>query len=879
MVGPRALREKAIAGNVLVLEKPRYNTNGTEGPGCLSCPMYGDGLGFCPDELIKDSEVMVLGQGPGEEEEAEGIPFTGRTGQRMDRRFLPLAGLERGVNVSVGNVLKCRWQRDGPYDRTNDLPPEPELRQAVTHCRRAHLRIPVSIKLVIAQGQPAWEACGGPGTVHQWRGYLRPDVPASGQDSPQVSSLRAPVLATVHIAHLNKEPALVVPTMHDWQRARQILDGEWPLPFPPIYDVAAHPWKAVEAFFDITITNNSPLVIDPDFHESGLIWLIGLYSEAAGAVLQLHWIDPQTESWRKAKFLELLRDAIGQVPVIMHNVLADIRAMRKTWGIDWIDFKHLDDTMQAHAVLYVEYDHDLGFLDSLYGKHPRVKHLFKESPELYNAGDCWAPAYSMGGLRKELDRDKLSAAVYADRLALLPIIDESMTRGIRVNKEAVNESIEKYHRRSTVASEIGQSYCGCPINLSSNDQVAYWLYEVEGMPVQKKRGGRKAATVEVSVNKDAVGKLREGFLGFEPQEEPTEQRLAERIALGGHPLLESRWVNQSARQNLSHYLLPLVGRDGTVVARIYHTISIHSQNNARFSYTVPPLAQTPDDLRYIYEPDDDWPWLVFDMDQIELRLIAAAARDWPLLEDFAAGKDVHLVATCQVFGLSPPSILVNPIHSPENADWFIRHNWRSPFTPGLLCDHAREVCGKGDLRRTFGKNFQYRSCFELDASPEAAMSMPAARALGLTIDDMRRATIYWRAAHPTIVAWQRKLIEEGKVNRMTRDWAGTLRRYTDHLDNIPSQLLDHPSQAGCQSIMSKILIQFKREFKDAVYFVYGMHDSANMAIWRPRWDEIVPRAKEIIEQERNIFGISIPFPASFKARGAILPWAKPPARV
>src|SRR3990167_1539627 len=72
--------------------------------------------------------------------------------------------------------------------------------------------------------------------------------------------------------------------------------------------------------------------------------------------------------------------------------------------------------------------------------------------------------------------------------------------------------------------------------------------------------------------------------------------------------------------------------------------------------------------------------------------------------------------------------------------------------------------------------------------------------------------------------------------------------------------------AGCQSIMSKILIQFKREFKDAVYFVYGLHDSTNLAIWAPRWDEIAPRAKEIVEQPRDIFGVTIPFPASFKVR-------------
>src|SRR3990172_8290210 len=141
---------------------------------CIDCPLYGDGMGFVPDETVEGAEVFVLGQNPGEEEEAEGIPFTGRTGQRMDKRFLPLAGLERGKNVSVGNVLKCRWQRGGPFDRANGLPPDDIAKHAIRHCTGAHLRIPGATRLVIAQGQPAWEAWGGPGTVHQWRGYLLP---------------------------------------------------------------------------------------------------------------------------------------------------------------------------------------------------------------------------------------------------------------------------------------------------------------------------------------------------------------------------------------------------------------------------------------------------------------------------------------------------------------------------------------------------------------------------------------------------------------------------------------------------------------------------------------------------------------------------------
>lgn len=139
-------------------------------PACKGCPLADNMLGFCPDELVEGAETFILGQGPGWEEEAEGVPFTGPTGQKMNRRFLPLAGLERGTNVSIGNVLKCRWTREGV--RTDDLPPEPILSQAVNHCTAAYLRIPKSVKLVIAQGQLAWDTCGGGGSIHSWRGYL-----------------------------------------------------------------------------------------------------------------------------------------------------------------------------------------------------------------------------------------------------------------------------------------------------------------------------------------------------------------------------------------------------------------------------------------------------------------------------------------------------------------------------------------------------------------------------------------------------------------------------------------------------------------------------------------------------------------------------------
>ena len=139
--------------------------------GCRGCPLDGPGS-FVPDEIV-DSPVFVLGQNPGADEERAGRPFVGRSGQELDNKYLPLAGLERG-RVSLGNVLRCRWKG------TNDLPTGVVLRDAVRHCTDAHLRIPPATQLVIAHGALAWKLLNGKlgeeRSISEWRGFLKPEL-------------------------------------------------------------------------------------------------------------------------------------------------------------------------------------------------------------------------------------------------------------------------------------------------------------------------------------------------------------------------------------------------------------------------------------------------------------------------------------------------------------------------------------------------------------------------------------------------------------------------------------------------------------------------------------------------------------------------------
>lgn len=75
---------------------------------CTACPELVAGrtqvvAGVCPEEGAK---VLLVGEAPGAQEDACGVPFVGRAGQLLDE-LLAEAGLPR-ERVAVTNVVKCR---------------------------------------------------------------------------------------------------------------------------------------------------------------------------------------------------------------------------------------------------------------------------------------------------------------------------------------------------------------------------------------------------------------------------------------------------------------------------------------------------------------------------------------------------------------------------------------------------------------------------------------------------------------------------------------------------------------------------------------------------------------------------------------------------
>ena len=88
--------------------------------GCTRCPLSSGRKHTVIGEGDPHSPLMLVGEGPGEQEDLTGRPFVGAAGQLLDK-MLAAIGLDRS-RVYICNVVKCR----PPQNRD----PAPEEREA-----------------------------------------------------------------------------------------------------------------------------------------------------------------------------------------------------------------------------------------------------------------------------------------------------------------------------------------------------------------------------------------------------------------------------------------------------------------------------------------------------------------------------------------------------------------------------------------------------------------------------------------------------------------------------------------------------------------------------------------------------------------------------
>ncbi|RYG28001.1 uracil-DNA glycosylase, partial [bacterium] len=75
-------------------EREKFEALRSEALGCLACPLASTRTHVVFGEGDPDSPLVLVGEGPGDNEDKTGRPFVGRAGQLLDKALVE-AGLKR----------------------------------------------------------------------------------------------------------------------------------------------------------------------------------------------------------------------------------------------------------------------------------------------------------------------------------------------------------------------------------------------------------------------------------------------------------------------------------------------------------------------------------------------------------------------------------------------------------------------------------------------------------------------------------------------------------------------------------------------------------------------------------------------------------------
>jgi DNA polymerase len=172
---------------------------------CTACRLAGGRHSVVFGSGDPDADLMFIGEGPGAEEDKQGLPFVGRAGELLTKIVEAIDMRRDGVYIA--NIVKCR----PPGNRD----PQPD---EVAACR-GFLERQIDLvrpRIVVALGRIAAQT------------LLGTETPIGRLRGQWYTVRGVPMMVTYHPAALLRNPGLKRPTWEDMQLVRDRLRGAVP---------------------------------------------------------------------------------------------------------------------------------------------------------------------------------------------------------------------------------------------------------------------------------------------------------------------------------------------------------------------------------------------------------------------------------------------------------------------------------------------------------------------------------------------------------------------------------------------------------------------------------------------------------------------------
>lgn len=621
----------------------------------------------------KDTRIVVVGEAPGETEQATGVPFAGASGVLINQ-LLSEVGINR-ASCFVTNVAHIRPQGS----KSNDFAwffqkaGLPYLFHGITQLK-ADLE-EIKPNLVIALGGMALRALTGKVGIDKWRGSILECILVPGLK----------VIATYHPSFsFRVYPARAVIKFDLLRCAKQAQSPDIRLPERTIYCPQNITWHRAPS------TNNQWIRSDTPYDRAFLIeqmlhapWLGqdieasereggGWKTSCCGFSDQPHRalvLDAHDANSR----YEISRLSACAAQKVMQNGQFDFDTLRsdqievRGYGEHIRDEHGLRavlgwDTMLAQHTLMLEsaqgsdeqssllktkkvspLKKGLGFITSICTDEP----FYKDDGKLLEQGGDIAVHWRYNGLdscvqREIKDVQAMDIQAYGvtdaflHKMARIRTLDRTTDRGIPVDIRAREELKEQINSELETLQAFLDGGAGRPINVLSNGingDIGKLLYEQLGLPMKvNKKTGRPTA------DKDAINEL---------------------AAKHAHPLLLTILGIRQRRKIRETYLDARLDSDG----RMRPSYNAAGTNTNRLSSgpnnrgTGQNIQNQPLRVRESFISLPGFIACEADYSQAEARVVAYLAREQSLIDLFSdSSRDVHTENAARIYGVHPSEV-------------------------------------------------------------------------------------------------------------------------------------------------------------------------------------------------------------------------------
>lgn len=341
----------------------------------------------------------------------------------------------------------------------------------------------------------------------------------------------------------------------------------------------------------------------------------------------------------KEPSVDILKEVLeSDVYKIAHNAKEDIVLLSKLG----VDIKNIGfDTMLAGYILHSDKDNyeynemaedflseTLPSTEEILGKGKSKKSVLELDEEQFiNYCGQWSDISGRAcvEMKKQLDQNNQNSLYYDIELPLTFVLADMEIAGMKIDTQALKEYRDVLNDKIKQLTDDIYWLAGEEFNINSPKQLSYILFEKLGL-----KGGKKTKT-GWSTSADILEKLKD-----------KDEIVSKVLEYRTYAKLKSTYADG---------LLSLVSDDD----RIYSTFNQTVTTTGRISSTEPNLQNIPvrlelgRELRKVFIPEEGFVYLDADYSQIELRVMAAMAKDQVLINAFKENQDIHRLTASQVF--------------------------------------------------------------------------------------------------------------------------------------------------------------------------------------------------------------------------------------